>query len=89
MSSLSKQLSEITASVRDLEHKFEEATIAVAESTYGYYYTKGALDYRDKLLDAIQSDSHMDKGVQALIRSLIFVTNPDPYQFTTSKRGLE
>ena len=89
MSSLSDELDRLTQEVRALEHRFKMETAVCVETTYSYYYSKGALDYRDKMLDAIQSDLHMDKGVQALLRSMVMTTYPDPFQFTSSKKGLE
>ena len=89
MPSLSDEMDELAKKVRDLEQRFRTETAVCLESTYSYYYSKGALDFRDKLLDEIQSQTHMDKGVQALIRSIVTSVYPDQYQFTTSEIGIE
>lgn len=67
---ISTELLRVAQSVEGDDHKD-------LETVYGYYYSKGALDYRDKLLEAVGAlpkDYSASEAFQVLL-----ATFPDRY----------
>lgn len=53
MSSLSEDLRRLSAELLKIAQATRQEDGKDHETVYGYYYSKGALDYRDKLLEAV------------------------------------
>jgi hypothetical protein len=75
--SLSEDLGAISVQLMKLSTATKQENDKNNETTYAYYYSKGGLDYRDKLLALL---STMPKGSSAL-QAFYLVLNqfPDPY----------
>lgn len=77
MSSLSDRLRELTAEVQRLEVELQGQETKDHETVYRYYYGKGALDFRDKLIAVLGGLKVNYSAVDAY--NTFLSTFPDPY----------
>jgi hypothetical protein len=75
--SLSEDLRSLSVQLLKLSQATKREDDKNEESSYSYYYSKGALDYRDKLLELI---GNMSKNRSALDVYFLLLDNfPDSY----------
>lgn len=77
MSMLSKDLHALSMELLKLSQATSQEGDENHEKVYSYYYSKGALDYRDKLLEVLGNISNTSSAADAYYTLL--KTYPDPY----------
>ena len=77
MSSLSEELRILSLHLMKLSQSTKVESEEDHETVYGYYYSKGALDYRDKLVEALGSIRSSCSATEAF--SIFLGTFPDEY----------
>jgi hypothetical protein len=78
VNSLSEDLRVLSIQLMKLSRATDQEHDTHQESVYSYYYSKGALDYRDKLLEAIGALPRDRSVVEAF--HILLATFPDEYK---------
>ncbi len=82
MPSLSEDLRFLSVQLMKLSQASKQEDEKDYETVYGYYYSKGALDYRDKLLELI-GGMPKDRSIMEAYYALL-ETHPDDYYSPSS-----
>lgn len=77
MSMLSKDLHALSMELLKLSQATSQEGDENHEKVYSYYYSKGALDYRDKLLEVLGNVYNTSSAADAY--RILLKTYPDPY----------